>query len=104
MLGHAHATQARAFVLEELEQATRIKLFSFPKAPGKKPDQAYLYSSLGIRYLTLFVRDLNPILARAKKAGVSALGETPVKTNTGTWLLALKDPDGNNIEVIGPRH
>jgi len=30
-----HATQAWVFVLEEVEQATRIKLFSFPKAPGR---------------------------------------------------------------------
>ena len=48
--------------------------------------------------------DLTPILARAKKAGVSPLGETPVEISTGTWLLAVKDPDGNFIEVIGPRH
>ena len=99
-----HAGQARVFVLEDVEQATRVKLFSFPEAPGKQPDQAYIHSSLGIRYLTLYVKDLNPVLARAKKAGVSPLGETPVEISTGTWLLAVKDPDGNFIEVIGPRH
>jgi len=98
-----HAAQARVFVLEEVEHATRLKLFSFPEAPGKQADQAYLHSSLGIRYLTLFVKDINPILARAKKASVSPLGETPVEISTGTWLLAVKDPDGNFIEVIGPR-
>ncbi len=99
-----HASKARVFVLDEVEQATRIKLFSFPEAPGKQPDQAYIHSSLGIRYLTLYVKDLTPVLARAKKAGVFPLGETPVEISTGTWLLAVKDPDGNFIEVIGPRH
>jgi lactoylglutathione lyase len=99
----SHATQVRVFVLEEVEQATRIKLLSFPEDPGKQPDQAHIHSTLGIRYLTLYVKDLNPVLERAKKACVAALGETPVEVGTGTWLLAVKDPDGNFIEVIGPR-
>jgi lactoylglutathione lyase len=98
-----HATQVRVFVLEEIEQATRIKLLSFPEAPGKPADQAYIHSTLGIRYLTLYVKDLNRVLERVKKAGVAALGETPVEIGTGTWLLAVKDPDGNFIELIGPR-
>ena len=98
-----HAAQARVFVCEEVEQATRIKLFSFPQAPGKQPDQAHIHSALGIRYLTLYVKDLNLVLARAKKAGVVALGESPLEISSGTWLLAVKDPDGNFIEVIGPR-
>lgn len=98
-----HATQVRVFVFEEIEQATRIKLLSFPEAPGKPTDQAYIHSTLGIRYLTLYVKDLNRVLERAKKAGVATLGETPVEIGTGTWLLAVKDPDGNFIEVIGPR-
>ena len=99
----SHATQVRVFVLEEIEQATRIKILSFPEAPGKQSDQAYIHSTLGIRYLTLYVKDLNPMLERVKKAGVQYLGETPVEVGTGTWLLAVKDPDGNFIELIGPR-
>ena len=98
-----HATQVRVFVLEEVEQATRIKLLSFPEAPGKQPDQAYIHSTLGIRYLTIYVNDLHRVLERVKKAAVPALGETPVEIRPGTWLLAVKDPDGNFIELLGPR-
>lgn len=98
-----HATQVRVFAFEETDQATRLKVLSFPNAPGKQPDQAYIHSTLGIRYLTLYVKDVNRVLDRARKAGVAALGETPVDLGTGTWLLALKDPDGNFIEFIGPR-
>jgi lactoylglutathione lyase len=98
-----HATQVRVFVEEEVEQATRIKLLSFPEAAGKQPDQAYIHSTLGIRYLTLYVKDINKVLERVKKAGVATLGETPTEVGTGTWLLAVKDPDGNFIELIGPR-
>jgi predicted enzyme related to lactoylglutathione lyase len=74
-----------------------------PDAPGKQADQAYIYSTLGIRYLTLYVKDLNRALERVKKAGITPLGETPVEIGNGTWLLAVKDPDGNFIELIGPR-
>jgi catechol 2,3-dioxygenase-like lactoylglutathione lyase family enzyme len=98
-----HATQVRVFVLEEIDPATRIKVLSFPEAPGKQADQAYIHSTLGFRYLTLYVKDLNRVIERVKKAGIPALGETPVLVGTGTWLLALKDPDGNFIELIGPR-
>jgi catechol 2,3-dioxygenase-like lactoylglutathione lyase family enzyme len=100
---NGQATQVRVFVLEEVEPATRIKVLSFPEAPGKQADQAYLHSTLGIRYLTLYVKDLTRAMERVKKAGVAALGETPVEVGAGTWLLAVKDPDGNFIELIGPR-
>jgi lactoylglutathione lyase len=100
---NGQTTQVRVFVLEDVEQATRIKVLSFPEAPGKQADQAYIHSTLGFRYLTLYVKDLNPILERVKKANIATLGETPVEMSAGTWLLALKDPDGNFIELIGPR-
>jgi catechol 2,3-dioxygenase-like lactoylglutathione lyase family enzyme len=100
---NGQATQVRVFVLEEVEQATRIKVLSFPEAPGKQADQAFIHSTLGFRYLTLYVKDLNPVLERVKKANIPSLGETPVEMSAGTWLLAVKDPDGNFIELIGPR-
>lgn len=48
-----HATTVRVFVLEEVEAATRIKVLSFPQAPGKQPDQAHIHSTLRMRCLTL---------------------------------------------------
>ena len=47
--------------------------------------------------------NINQILARLKKAGVPTLGETPMEMGAGTWLVAIKDPDGNFIEFVGPR-
>ena len=52
---------------------------------------------------SLFGVDMNQILARLKKAGVPTLGETPMEMGAGTWLVAIKDPDGNFIEFVGPR-
>ncbi len=96
-------TDVRVFVLEGAEPATRIKILSFPEAPGKQADQSYIHSTLGIRYLTLYVKDMNRALARLKQAGVKTLGETPLDTGNGNWLVAVKDPDGNFVELIGPR-
>ncbi len=97
------ATTVRVFVLDEADQATRIKILCFPDAPGKQADQAFIHSTLGIRYLTLYVKDINRSLERLKGAKVPLLGETPVELGGGTWLVAVKDPDGNFLELIGPR-
>ena len=98
-----YPAEVRVFRLEGTEPATRIKVLSFPKAQGKEADQAFIHSTLGFRYLTLYVTDMNQILARLKKAGVPTLGETPMEMGAGTWLVASKDPDGNFIEFVGPR-
>jgi catechol 2,3-dioxygenase-like lactoylglutathione lyase family enzyme len=93
----------RVFALDDVDQATRIKVLSFPKVEGKQPDQAYVHSMLGMRYLTLYVKDMDRALARLKAAKVDLLGETPVELGGGSLLVAFKDPDGNFYEIIGPR-
>lgn len=100
---NGEAAEVRVFVLDDGESATHLKVMSFPKARSKPADQAYISSTLGIRYLTLYVKDINRAHERLKQAGVRTLGETPVEVGTGTWLLAVKDPDGNFIELLGPR-
>ncbi len=96
--------EARLFVTDDTPQAAHIKVLSIPKATPAQPDQAYIHSALGIRYLTLFVKNLNPAIERLKKAEVRLLGETPVDLGNGNWLVAVKDPDGNFIELVGPRN
>lgn len=98
-----YPANVRVFVLEDIAPATRIKVLSFPQASSQQADQAFIHSTLGIRYLTLYVKDMNPILERLKKAGVPRLGETPIEMSPGNWLVAIKDPDGNFIEFVGPR-
>ena len=70
---------------------------------GSKPvGNQYIGSSLGFRYLTVFVADLNKALDRLQQYGVS-----PVKPayplGGDSHLVLVKDPDGNTIELIGPR-
>ncbi|MFK5923097.1 MAG: VOC family protein [Verrucomicrobiota bacterium] len=94
----------RVFVLDDSKGATtaRIKLMAFPKAPGVKPDQKFIHSTISISYLTLFVADLDLAVERVKKANVKLLGETPVDLGGGKFLATVQDPDGNFIELIGP--
>jgi catechol 2,3-dioxygenase-like lactoylglutathione lyase family enzyme len=93
----------RVFVLGEGNLATRIKLMSFPNAPGKQPDQKYINSTLGMSYLTIFVTDLNASLKRLEKERVKLLGKTPTDLGGGNWIAVFQDPDGNFIELVGPR-
>ena len=98
-----YPVNVRVFVLGEGDLATRIKVLWFPEAPAKQPDQASIHATLGIRYLTLYVKDIDRALARLRKAGVALLGESPVDLGNRAFLVAVKDPDGNFIELIGPR-
>jgi len=97
------AFQVRVLVLGEEESATKIKIMEFSKAPGKKVDHQYIHSSLGFSYLTVFVADTTTAVERAKKAGVIPVRE-PYQLGGGNFYLTLvKDPDGNIIELVGPK-
>ncbi len=92
----------RVFVLDEGKGNTKLKLMSFPNAPGKDQDQKFIHSTIGFSYLTLWVTDMDAALARLKKAKVKTLGKTPGSLGGKTMLTVVRDPDGNFIELIGP--
>ena len=96
-----HPVAIRVFVGAEVDQATRLKMMSFPDAPGKVPNQSFIHSTLGIRYLTLYVSDADKALERLTKTGVKPIGETPISLGNDARLIAVRDPDGNFIELIG---
>jgi len=89
------------------ETATRLKLMQVPGSPSKKSDNEYIDSQLGFSYLTIFVKDANKALARLKKAGVKPVAEGPVplpkNLPQGVFLTIVRDPDGNLIELVGPK-
>lgn len=93
--------QVRMFALGEEPTATKLKIMQIPGA--KKVDNQYISSSLGVRYLTVFVADLTKTLARLRQNGVAPVKE-PYRLGGGSTYLALvKDPDGNIIELLGPK-
>jgi catechol 2,3-dioxygenase-like lactoylglutathione lyase family enzyme len=97
-----YAVDVRVFVLGDGEQATRVKVLSFPQAKSQKPDQKYINTTLGYRYLTLYVKDMKAAVERLKKAQVRLEGETPLDLGGGTYIAVVRDPDGNFVELIGP--
>ncbi len=97
----------RTLKLGEGETATTLKLMEVPQANPKKNDNAFIHSQLGFRYLTIYVTDADAALARLQKAGVKPLGKGPMPLPpglpAGMALMVVRDPDGNLVELIGPK-
>ncbi len=95
------AIHVRVFAIKNESTATRIKIMSFPDAPGKKVDNKFINSSLGFSYLTLLVADTKAAVEKVKAAGFAPV-KKPYRLNANTFLTLVKDPDGNIIEFVGP--
>jgi catechol 2,3-dioxygenase-like lactoylglutathione lyase family enzyme len=93
--------QVRVFALGQEPTATKLKVMQITGA--KKVDNQYISSSLGIRYLTVFVADLTKTLERLKKNGLAPVKEPYRLSGGDNYLILVKDPDGNIIELIGPK-
>ncbi|UCD24541.1 MAG: bleomycin resistance protein, partial [Gemmatimonadota bacterium] len=64
------------------------------------------HSQFGFRYLTIFVENTTAALDRLKAGGVEPLADGPVLIGddaSGDYLTVVRDPDGNLIELIGPK-
>lgn len=81
------------------ENATELKLMTFGKKTSTK--DRYLGDKNGMRYLTIFVKSIEPHVKRIKESGIPFLGETPVKLADGRDFILIQDPDGVFVELIG---
>lgn len=88
--------------LENTEQAAEWKLMSFNNRTSHKTKK-YIPDENGIRYITIFVKSMSPLLERIKKHNVKTLGETPVMLDETRQFVLIQDPDGNFVEFIGPK-
>lgn len=102
-----HPLKIRVLTLGEGDTATKLKLMEVPAASPKKSDNAFVPSQLGYRYITIFVNDLDAANAKLKKAGAKALAKGPVSLPPGfpegQGLIVVRDPDGNLVELVGPK-
>jgi lactoylglutathione lyase len=88
------------------DDATRVKLMEQPGVESKRSDNTFIHSQLGLSYLTIGVRDIDASMARVHAAGGKALAKGPVQLGSrpdSDWLALVRDPDGNLIELIGPK-
>lgn len=100
------ALNIRVFKLGEDETATRLKLMELPETKPQKQGNDHIHSTLGFSYLTIFVSDLDAALERCEKAGVKPVTEgdaVPLPGGGPGSLTLVRDPDGNFIELIGPK-
>ena len=100
----------RVFALGEGKTATKLKLMQPEDTPRlkKKARKQLIAAQLGFRYLTIAVTDMDAALARLEKAGVKpdtkdGMVVLPEGFPQNLYLLLVRDPDGNMVELVGPR-
>ena len=97
----------RVLVLGEGPEATKLKLMQVAGASPRTGDTDFIHSHTGFRYLTISVNDTTAALERLAKLGVKPLAKSPValpeSLAPGMTLTCVRDPDGNIIELLGPR-
>ena len=93
----------RVMVAEDSPSATRVKLMEIKDAPGRKIDNDFIHTSLGMSYTTFWVKDINVSLKRCETHDVKLLAKSPVALPNGIFLAVVRDPDGNFVELVGPK-
>ena len=91
---------AVAMKLRDEEDAPVLKLVRVGEPAIQKP--RFISDRSGVRYLTVFVTELRPLLERLKHHNVPVLGDGPVQLSNGQSFALVQDPDGVFIELIGP--
>ncbi len=101
-LSNGNRFDVKVLKLENSENAPEWKLMSFGKK-ANHPKQNYVPDDTGIQYITIFVKSMKPFLERIKKHDVKMLGKTPSMLDETRQFVLVQDPDGNFIELIGPK-
>jgi lactoylglutathione lyase len=106
-LTDARPLSIRVFVLGDDAGATKLKLMQVAGTEPHTGDTDFIHSHTGFRYLTIVVADTEVALARLAKLGVKPIAKTPIALPEalapGMHLTCVRDPDGNIVELIGPR-
>lgn len=97
----------KVLVLGEGAGATKLKLMQIKGAKPARSKQEVIEAQTGFRYLTLMVADTTAAVERATKAGHKAIAKgtcaIPQDIAPGQYLTIYKDPDGNFVELVGPK-
>jgi catechol 2,3-dioxygenase-like lactoylglutathione lyase family enzyme len=106
-LTDAKRLDIRVLVLGEGDSATKLKLMQVAGTAPRQGDNEFIHSHTGFRYLTIVVADTDAALARLATLGVKPIAKSPValpdQLAKGMHLTCVRDPDGNLVELIGPR-
>jgi catechol 2,3-dioxygenase-like lactoylglutathione lyase family enzyme len=101
-LSNGQSFDIKVLKLINNEDASEWKLMSFRKK-SEASKQGYIPEKNGFRYVTIFVKSMKPVLERIRKYGVKTMGETPLMLDANRQFVSVRDPDGNFVELIGPK-
>lgn len=97
----------RVFTLGDGPGATKLKLMQVKGASGVPGKNQFIESQFGFRYLTIMVADTTGSVKRASETGAKPIAEgtvaIPEDVAPGMYLTIYKDPDGNFVELVGPK-
>ncbi|MCV7094277.1 extradiol dioxygenase [Mycobacterium kubicae] len=81
-----------------------LKLVTYDQPPPSGVVPGGGYTQEGFRYISLFVKDIANVAKRLKESPYQVVEElTEFTAIPGWWWLFVTDPDGNWIELAGPR-
>lgn len=93
------AFDVKVLKLYEDPNATEYKLMSFGNT--KNPEETHIQERNGMRYITLFYKNLDNVIQRLKANNIKFLSEEPTIIPDGRRFVLVQDPDGVFIELIG---
>ncbi|WP_411031943.1 VOC family protein [Spongiimicrobium sp. 3-5] len=85
--------------LEDDPSASELKIVTFNNE--KNMSEQHIQERNGMRYMTIFVKSLEPVIARITENNIPMLGDTPIKIGDGRGFVLVQDPDGVFVELIG---
>ncbi len=96
--------EIKVLTLGEGEGATKLKLMQIPGSGGAAKND-HIDTTLGFSYLTIMVASTDAALERLAAAGVKPIadGPVPLPDAPSLALTIVRDPDGNFVELIGPK-
>ena len=92
-------SETPAGTLYRLDSPGAVIKVMVPNNPPKSGDGEPFLAMKGIRYLSMYVTDLDGVLERCRTRGGAVLLE-PFEFEPGSSIAIISDPDGNAIEVV----
>lgn len=76
-----------------------VKLIKMDREPEGKPVGGGPGRGFGLRYFTVHVDDLRPLIAQLESKGIKVL-VPPTEGRPGAIMAMVNDPDGNIVEFL----
>ena len=84
------------------EGAGKLKIIEMENTCPAMADNRFVDSMAGYSFMTVFVKDIDKTVDDVQTAG-GAIVKEPYNLRENKYLVLVRDPDGNTIEVIGYR-